>query len=182
LSFTKNPVFFNTHNNERLKIINVSQSSNLQDSIDNSKNYVSSPFKSIRLKHRIEANRNNMEPRISCDNINLLSGQNKHLSQEIDELIKRQKESLKEDFYMAKKCEVTTPMKNTHNRYGQLPSHHQVRAAAVASGDLDGAEDDENCLWGEEEDSFTNENIEEAPVSIVNPSNIKARLENAAAT
>ena len=113
---------------------------------------VISPFKSIVLKKKVEA-RKSLEQPLSAEML-----PNKNLNQEIDELIKRQKATLKEDFEVAK----------LQDKKDKPTQHNKLKAVVFSSGDTDGAED--------EEDSISLENIEEAPVSIIHPSSIRTGL------
>ncbi len=159
--------------------------------LDNSKSGLASPFRSIRLRQRMEARRNvtSMDQRygpierVSADNFSSVvaaaanaGNNNNKLSEEIDELIKRQKAELKVDFDQAEKCCKKTPIKTSHPSETPIPSHHKLKQGPVfSSGDLDGAEDEENGEWAHD-DSFISENIEEAPVSVINPSSIRTGL------
>lgn len=87
------------------------------------------------------------------------------LNDEINELITKQKVTLREDFEVARKNKEnpTTPLclQNT-------PAHcHKLKVAVVSSnGDLEGAEDEEACDIGSD-GSFTTDNINEARVSTI---------------
>ena len=145
----------------------------IDSAIDSSKSGIVSPFRSIRLRQRMEAKRNvtidHPVERSTTDGLRI----SQKLTQEIDELIKKQKESMKQDFDIARMQSAgKTPTRGiAEQELSPPPSQHRLTAAVFASGDLDGADDEENIPWGQD-DTFISENIEEAPVSIINPSSI----------
>ena len=148
-----------------LKIINISQVSNIAESIaspkDSFKPSGASPFRPFLLRQKIEARPNSRAPE-SCENATEKNEANSRLNKEIDELIKKQKVSLMQSIGLAKS--------STNVKRSTPAPHYKLKAAVFASGDTDGAED-EDC-----EDFLMTENIEEAPVLVIHPSSIRTGL------
>lgn len=144
----KLPYFF-THIQCRLKIINLSQLSNVPENGANLPKQTS-PFQSIRLRQRLESRQTELRrssEAATCD-IN-------RLNEEINALIQQQKADLVRDFEVAK-CSVAGPVQ-----------HRIMRAAVCSSGDVDGAEDD---AAEEEVEEKMSDDSEEASASRVHPS------------